>query len=79
MRSLRGMKPPKNEHIWISYYDNQSEIMFIVTSKLDRTTPFFLYEVTLDGSLHKLGKAATPQELERTYGVRDRLIKGVFG
>lgn len=64
---------PKGEIVWVCYYSNSQNLVFILTSKADREW-YYLYEVQADG-LKKLGKAKEPPELEERYKVYER-IKG---
>jgi hypothetical protein len=75
--TIRGRAiAPKGERIWASYYNSQSELLFILTSKATRDF-FFLYEVTKDATLKKLGKSRSPLELEEKYNVNMRIgVKG---
>lgn len=65
------MKYPKGEIIWVSYYNSNKELLFIMTSKPIRDF-YFLYEV-VDGEFKKLGKAKNPTELEEKFKVRDKM------
>ena len=65
------MKYPKGETVWVSYYNCQKELRFIITSKPLRDF-YFAYEV-INGEFQKLGKAKNPQELELKFKIEDRL------
>ena len=65
------MKYPKGETVWVSYYNSNKELLFIMTSKPIRDF-YFLYEV-VDGEFKKLGKAKNPAELEEKFKVRDKM------
>lgn len=65
------MKYPKGETVWVSYYNSNKELLFIMTSKPIRDF-YFLYEV-VDGEFKKLGKAKNPTELEEKFKVRDKI------
>jgi hypothetical protein len=65
------MKYPKGETVWVSYYNSNKELLFIMTSKPIRDF-YFLYEV-VDGEFKKLGKAKNPTELEEKFKVRDKM------
>jgi len=65
------MKYPKGETVWVSYYNSNKELLFIITSKPIRDF-YFLYEV-VDGEFKKLGKAKNPTELEEKFKVRDKM------
>lgn len=60
---------PKNEHVWVTYFDAEGNPRFIITSKPLRDQ-YFLYGVTESG-LKKLGKSTSPEELAETYSVLD--------
>lgn len=64
-------KYPRNEHVWVGYYKGD-DLMFILTSKQNDRTWFFLYQL-VDGEFKKLGKAHTPPELEEKYGVNQAI------
>ena len=59
------MKIPKGEVLWTQYSDGE-RTTHIITSKADRSI-YFLYAVSPDKALKKLGKAKTPVELEEKY------------
>lgn len=61
------MKYPKGETVWVSYYNSDAELLFIITSKAIRDY-YFLYEV-VDGEFKKRGKAKNPTELEERFNV----------
>lgn len=65
------MKYPKGETVWVSYYNSNKELLFIMTSKPIRDF-YFLYEV-VDREFKKLGKAKNPTELEEKFKVRDKM------
>ncbi len=62
------LKYPKGERGWVSYYDPNGELLFIMTSKENDRSWYFLYKIEA-GKMVKLGKAHTPPELEEKYGV----------
>lgn len=63
---------PKGEIVWVYYANRQGEIMFALTSKHTRDY-YFLYEVSPDGKCKKLGKAKEPPELEKKFGVHEKI------
>lgn len=66
------MNYPKGEKVWVSYYTENGELRFILTSKQQSRDVYFLYEV--DGNaFKKLGKSKSPLELEEKFSVRDKL------
>lgn len=66
------MKYPKNEIVWMTYYDSAGALQFFVTSKAARDY-YFLYEVREDQSYVKLGKARSPRDLEEKYDVNKKI------
>lgn len=64
-------KLPRGERAWVSYFDAEHNLKFILTSK-DARDCYFLYKVSNNG-LEKLGKAATPDVLEKKFGVENEL------
>jgi len=72
-RVVREMayKVPKGERIWVRYFDAEHNEKFVLTSKELRDC-YFLYRVS-DSKLEKLGKAATPDVLEKKFGVENEL------
>lgn len=70
---MPDMKIPKGEHAWMGYYNKEDELLFLLTSKENDRSWFFLYE-NRDGELKKLGKAHTPTELEEKYKVTEKMF-----
>ena len=70
---MPGLKIPKGEHAWMGYYNKEDELLFLLTSRENDRSWFFLYE-NLDGELKKLGKAHTPTELEEKYKVTEKMF-----
>ena len=66
------LKYPKGERGWVSYYDPNGELLFIMTSKENDRSWYFLYKIE-NGKMVKLGKAHTPPELEKQYGVPEAM------
>lgn len=64
---------PKNEIVWVGYYNSKHELLFIMTSKEARDY-YFLYEL-VDGKFNKLGKARSPKELEEKFEIKKRMRK----
>ena len=60
------LKIPKGEVLWTRYSVDGERITHIITSKADRTM-YFLYAVSPENALKKLGKAKTPVELEERF------------
>lgn len=67
-----SIKYPKGETVWVSYRTTENEKRFIITSKNDDRTWYFLYELQGD-TFKKLGKAKSPYELEEKFNVNARL------
>lgn len=65
-------KVPKSEILWVTYSSANGEPRYLITSKPMRDM-YFLYQVQSDGSLKKLGKSASPGELEQEYEIREKL------
>ena len=61
-----GIKPPRGERIWTTWYNIDGSAAYVITSK-DTRDYYYIYAVGSDGSLTKLGKARTPPELEEKY------------
>lgn len=66
------MKLPKKEKVWVSYNDAQHNLRFILTSKENSREVYYLYELVND-ELVKLGKSASPTELENKFKVAEKL------
>ena len=64
------MNYPKGETIWVSYYNNKGDLIFVITSKTTRDY-YYLYEV-VNNELKKLGRSKTPTELEEKYNIHDK-------
>lgn len=67
---MSGVKIPKGEIPWVSYYDGSHNLRFVMTSNSKRDL-YYLYSVDDNKSMKKLGRAKTPPELERKFGVAD--------
>jgi hypothetical protein len=63
---------PKGEHIWVGYYSDKHELMFITTSKDSSREYYFLYEYS-KGKFKKLGKSRSPRELEEKFNVNMKM------
>lgn len=63
---------PKGEMIWVSYYNSNGELKYIITSKNNSRENYFLYSVNCD-SIKKLGKSSSPQDLVEKFGVSDNM------
>ena len=72
MPGVKSMKCPKGEHAWMGYYNQEGELMFVLTTKEFDRAWFFMYE-NQNGTLKKLGKAKTPSELEEKYHVPETI------
>ena len=52
----------KDETRWVSYYDTDGNLQYVVTSNKDRTV-YYIY----DESYNKLGRGKSPLELQKKY------------
>lgn len=68
-------KYPKGEQVWVSYYNADNELVFILTSKESTRDCYFLYEL-VNGAFKKLGKDKSPKELERKFNVAKKIGLG---
>jgi len=68
-----SFKYPKGEVVWVSYFNNNHELMYIITSK-QPVDYYYLYEV-VDDSLKKLGKGKSPLMLEDKFKICVNLKK----
>lgn len=69
---MNEIQPPKGETIWVSYCKTDGTAVAILTSKPARDY-YFLYEITADHKLIKLGKAQTPTELEEKFHIKTKM------
>lgn len=69
-----NIKYPKDEIVWVGYYNKDDKPVCFLTSKPSRDF-YFLYEVNEDGVLKKLGKAKEPPELIDKFKVFERMAK----
>lgn len=58
--------------MWESYLKDDV-VKFIITTKSNNRDHYFLYEVTEEGKLYKLGKSKDPEELEDKYRVYEKI------
>lgn len=72
---MSGPRYPRGERIWVSLYNKDHELMFIITSKESSRDTYFLYEL-VGGSFKKLGRARSPKDLEEKYDVEKRIEVG---
>lgn len=61
------MTVPKGEVVWVTYYDMDHKIRFIITSKANDRSYYYIYLVDREGHMKKLGKSSSPQELAEKY------------
>ena len=59
-----SIKLPEGQKLWVSVYDTNNNLKYIITSDYARTK-YNRYNVNKDGSLTKAGTATNPKELER--------------
>ena len=64
---------PRNEIVWVGYYNAKGDLMFIITSKETRDW-YYLYRL-VNGRFEKIGKAKEPLELVEKFGVLDTIQK----
>ena len=69
---LLNVKYPKGEIVWTSYLSSSGILLYMITSKPARDY-YFLYEVSCDGNLKKLGRAKSPTELEEKFEIKNKL------
>lgn len=67
------IKAPKNETGMVLYLNKYHIPVFFLTTKQPRDF-YYLYEISEDGKLTKLGKAKSPKELEEKFDV-DRKMR----
>lgn len=65
---------PKGEHVWVGYYTEKHELMFIITTKESTRDFYYLYELA-DGKFRRLGKSRSPRELEEKFEVDKKIHK----
>ena len=65
---------PKGEHVWVGYYTEKRELMFIITTKESARDFYYLYEF-VDGKFKRLGKSRSPRELEEKFEVDKKIRK----
>lgn len=65
------IKYPKGETVWVTYYASDGSPVFLMTSPPARDF-YFLYAVSPEGNITKLGKAKTPVELEEKYNTKEK-------
>ena len=61
------IKIPKNEILWVTYYDNEGNPSYVMTSK-ELRDKYFLYAVLDDGEVKKVSTGKTPVEAVTKYG-----------
>jgi len=66
------VKIPKNETLRVTYKAHGLPVFLLTEDRAKNT--FVLYEPTEDG-VKKLGKAASPIELEEKFGVLERIAE----
>lgn len=65
-------KCPKGERPWVGYYNTKHDLRYLITSKTNDRSYYFLYEVA-NGELKKLGKSQSPKDLEKKFEVHKKL------
>ena len=56
---MSKVKIPKNQILWLTYYNEAQEPQYVVTSDTQRTK-YILYKVDKDGGLTKFKTSVTP-------------------
>lgn len=78
---------PKDEKVWMTYYNKKEELLFFLTSPANTTSTiaaqtgvFFLYAVTstargkaAGAKAKKLGQGGNPKELEEKFHVVEKM------
>ena len=65
------IKIPIGEMVWVGYNDREGHLIYILTSKKDRTW-YYLYEYE-EGEWKRTGKEKDPDTLVRKYKVLDKI------
>lgn len=68
---MTAPKFPTKEKVWVQYSDEKGNLKFIMTSTPTRDQ-YMLYELK-DNKFVRLGKAASPTELEEKFHVHQQL------
>lgn len=63
---------PANERIWVSYIGLDGKRLYVLTSKEFREK-YFLYSVSEDGGVVRLGECSSPLALEERFEVLDKI------
>ncbi len=74
-KAAESPKYPRGERVWRRYLDASGALRFLLTSKENSREAYFLYEYA-DGVFKRLGRAASPKDLEEKYGVDAKIRKG---
>lgn len=69
------VKVPKGEKLWWMYKNKSGRPIFLLTSKLNNRDNYYLYEITPEEELVKLGRAKTPPELEKKFHVNELMFE----
>ena len=72
---------PKGETAWVGYYNKDRELLFFLTGPANMSSTFtaqseafILYAVTKGArKAKKLGAGGSPTELEKKYGVAEKI------
>lgn len=73
-KSEKISKLPKNETEVVSYYSRDLKLLFSLTRKSKGAGCFYLYSHDdSDGTWQFLGKGDNPTELEKKFGVEERM------
>lgn len=66
---MNKIKIGKNQILWVTYYDEEHNPQYVVTSDQKRTK-YFLYKVTKDFTLEKIKTSVNPMFKEVGYDKR---------
>lgn len=66
------IKYPKNEIVFVSYYNAAGTPIFVLTSKPSRDV-YYMYEVLNSGELKRVGRSKSPIDLEEKFDVRSKM------
>lgn len=72
---MEQIKYPRGETVWVGYYDVRKNLRFIMTSKENDRSLYFLYKL-VDGRFKKIGRAQSPKEIEDKFEILKRLLEG---
>jgi len=65
-------KYPKGETPWVSYYDRDRNLRFLITSNYKRDL-YYAYSYSNDDGFKKLGKGKNPKALESKFNILESI------